>query len=945
MQTTSIGREIDPLAEFLKRAKPNDLWAAYDLFAGAYSKLVFTMALIHYFPCPATYIFAFFGNTSAMGGMINLAHESQHAALLRNKKWNDRVGAWLCAYPVGSIYGASRAVHLAHHKYLNTDLDPDKHFHWEADKSTPSGFLMYFVKLVMGGQLWTSIVVNGFLRAQQRNNQAQAAKGDTAGQCDGQSLTQPATQAAAQPAAPSPASVIVMPKRSYPEVFNLIPVQAVLFFTFWAVSGIWWLYFALWMLPIFTLGTAFGFMRGFIDHARLASDDEVKADGRLITVPNPSFIDKIFFTGNDFEFHAEHHFFPSVPHYFLPRLHRILQQDPRYSSRYLLRPSYTSFLSDYWKQICRGEKSSTKVKAVGDNLPTSGPKKLKVLFVQPKLSKSFWGMEYTAPIAGYKYPNPPLGIMTLAGVLTPDYYVEIRDENVGLVEYDTDADIVGISGGLLHHQHVDRVIQLAKYFKTLGKTVCIGGPVANLSPDVVRPYCDVLFEGEGERTWPQFMKDYEAGDFKDAYIEIDQIDLGDAKLPRIDLIRAADYGAGQIQTTRGCPFTCEFCDIIVVFGRKVRSKPVAAVIKEVETWANAGQQMIFFSDDNFIGKRVYAKELLRALIEFNKGRKYPVAFYTQASIDAAKDPELLGLMRDADFAGFFIGIESPRKSVLAETLKVQNVHTENLEDAIHTIQSFGLWVSGGMIVGFDNDDKDIFEEQYQFLQKSGVVFAQMSLLEAMPKTPLYTRIKAAGRLLEYRDGLATNIKPVNLTYNELVSGYTSLIKKVYTHEACAERFLTALSYMKGYTFPFDRQAPSFKNLLIVSRVTAHYLFTLDNGRRNLFFKMIIGTLKIQPYALRWTFRYLGQFIHFHRFANHDVYVTMAPVMPTGEPDLVTVPPSEPVVVDESIPVAVESMIPVTVESSVAVAIESSAPAAAETAAAAKKEPQPTAKAS
>jgi radical SAM superfamily enzyme YgiQ (UPF0313 family)/fatty acid desaturase len=857
MQTPSLSRDFDPLSMFLKRAKPKAGRALTDLLLRGYLRLVLSMAVFIVYPCPLTFVIAFLFNTAGMACLINLAHESQHSSLFRTKKWNDGVGAWLCAYPVGSIYGASKAVHLAHHKYLNTELDPDRHFHYEEDKSTPAGFVMYFVKLIMGGQLWTSIIVNGFLRAQQKESEGSAP------------------------------CVVVMPKRSYPEVLNLVPVQLTIFLVFWAASGIWWLYFALWLLPIFTLFTGFGFMRGFIDHARLAVDDEGKADGRLITVPNPSCVDRILFTGLDFEFHAEHHFFPSVPHYYLPRLHRILQADPKYSSRYLLRTSYTSFLRDYWKQICKGEKSPTATKPVGENQPYNNARKLKVLFIQPKLSKSFWGMEYTAPVVGYKYPNPPLGIMTLAGVLTPDYEVEIRDENVRKVEYDTDADIVAISGQLLHHQHVGRVIQLAKYFRTLGKTICIGGPVANLSPDVVRPFCDVLFEGEGERTWPQFMKDFETGDFKSTYTESEQIDLSDAKLPRIDLINSRDYGAGQVQTTRGCPFTCEFCDIIVVFGRKVRSKPVASVIKEVELWADAGQQMVFFSDDNFIGKRVYAKELLRELIKFNAKRKYPVCFYTQASLDAAKDKELLELMRDANFGGFFIGIESPRKSALAETLKMQNVHTENLGEAIHTIQSYGLWVSGGMIVGFDNDDKDIFEEQYQFLQEAGVVFAQMSLLEAMPKTPLYARIKESGRLYDYRDGLATNIRPVNMTYHEMIAGYTSLIQKVYTYDACAERFLRSLTYMKAYNFPLDRQAPNLRNAKVVAKIVAHYLFTTDSKRRDLFFKMVIGTMKIQPRAWKWTLRYLGQFIHFHRYANYDVYVTMAPMTTETMPPVPT----------------------------------------------------------
>ena len=851
MQSASLVGDLDPLSEFLKRAKPRNGRAFADLTRG-YLRLFGSMALFVLFPSPLTMVLAFLGNTCAMGALINMAHESQHAALFRNKKVNDIVGAWLCAYPVGSIYGASRAVHLAHHKYLNTELDPDKHFHWEADKSTPVGFVLYFVKLVLGGQLWTSIVVNGFLRSRNTTDAA--------------------------PAAQCPPSVVVMPKRKYPEVFNLIPVQLTIFLTFWAVSGIWWLYFALWLLPIFTIFTGFGFVRGFIDHARLASDDPTKSENRLITVPNPSVIDKMFFTGYDFEFHAEHHFFPSVPHYYLPRLHRILQADPSYSSRYLLRSSYTSFLRDYWNQICAGIKSSTAVKPVGINQQLAAPRKLKVLLIQPKLPKSFWGMEYTAPVVGFKYPNPPLGIMTLAGVLTPDYEVELRDENVRQVEYDTDADIVGITGSLLHHTHVGRVTQLAKYFRSLGKTVCIGGPVANLSPETVREHCDVLFEGEGELTWPQFMKDYANNkQYQATYTQEDKIDMGDAKIPRIDLLKATDYGAGMIQTTRGCPFTCEFCDIIVVFGRKVRSKPVANVIKEVQLWADGGVSTIFFSDDNFVGKRVYAKELLRELIKFNAGRKYPIGFYTQASIDAAKDKELLELMRDANFAGFFIGIESPRKAALAETLKVQNVHTESLEDAIHLIQSYGLWVSGGMIVGFDNDDLDIFEEQYQFLQSAGVVFAQMSLLEAMPKTPLHARMKSNGRLLEYRDGLCTNIQPVNMSYDEMVAGYRALIKRVYEHDACAERFLQSLKYMKAWNFPHDRQAFKMSSFGVFARIFWHYIMTTDNKRRNLFFKVMIGTFQLQPAAWKWALRYLAQFIHFHRYANNDVFVTLAPM--------------------------------------------------------------------
>jgi radical SAM superfamily enzyme YgiQ (UPF0313 family) len=314
-----------------------------------------------------------------------------------------------------------------------------------------------------------------------------------------------------------------------------------------------------------------------------------------------------------------------------------------------------------------------------------------------------------------------------------------------------------------------------------------------------------------------------------------------------------------------------------MYGRKVRAKPIANVIREVELWAEAGTELIFFSDDNFVGNRPYAKDLLRALIKFNSGRKNRVYFYTQASIDMAKDRELLELMRDANFAGVFIGIESPRKSSLAETLKVQNVHTDDITEAIHIVQSYGLWVSGGMIVGFDHDDTDIFEEQYQFLQEAGVVFAQMSILEAMPKTPLYERIKEAGRLIDYTEGLATNIMPLSMSYDELVQGYTRLIQRVYAYDAYRERYLNSLAKMKDHSFAGDHPKRTLRGMWSLLRIVGYYLLTLDVERRRFFFEMMRGTFKLSPTAWRWTIRYLANFIHFHIFSRKHVLVVMAPL--------------------------------------------------------------------
>ncbi len=511
-------------------------------------------------------------------------------------------------------------------------------------------------------------------------------------------------------------------------------------------------------------------------------------------------------------------------------------------------------------------------------------KKPKVLFVQPKLPPSFWGLEFSLPYAGYKYPNPPLGLMTLAGAISADYEVEIRDENVQDVLYPTDADIVGISGTLLHEFHLSRLKEIAAYFREAGKVICVGGPVATLTSNSVRNHCDVIFEGEGEYTWPQFLKDYVSGEHKDLYVQTDKVDMSHAPLPRVDLVNAMDYSSAQIQTTRGCPFTCEFCDIIVMYGRKVRAKPIERVIEEVKLWADAGQLFVFFSDDNFVGNRPYAKALLTALADFNRSRKHPVQFFTQASIDTARDHSLMELMREANFVGVFIGIESPRKSSLAETLKVQNVHTTNMVEAIHTIQSHGLFVSGGMIIGFDNDDKDIFEEQFAFLQEAGIPFAQLSLLEAMPTTPLWTRMQEAGRLLEYREGLCTNIKPLSMTYEELIEGYNRLIKKVYDYDNYVARYLNALAHMKGHDFAQDRPRVSAHGFLAFCRIIYYFAFSDKTERRKFFSDMMFGTLKINPKAWRWTMRDMLNFIHFHRFANENLMVVMAPAVqnPGGE---------------------------------------------------------------
>ena len=321
------------VADFVKAAKPITWRGLLDLVVWSWGVLLLGLGVYLVAPNIFTFAFAFLVVTSRMGALLAVSHDAQHGAFLPNKKWNDLVAAWLCAYPVGSIYGSSRAVHMAHHKLLNTEQDPDRNFHFEADKSTPKQFAWHFLRLVMGGQLWTSIIVNGFLRPVQKE--------DSSLLCD-----KPADKPSDKPA-----PVVVLSHRGHPEILNLIPVQLIILSSLWAVSGQWWLYFAIWLGPIFTFGTFLGFLRGFVDHARLSDDCPMASGERLVTILHTNLLERFFLASFDFKYHAEHHMFPTVPHYYLPKLHVILQANDYYRARYICRPSYFQFIKEYWTQI------------------------------------------------------------------------------------------------------------------------------------------------------------------------------------------------------------------------------------------------------------------------------------------------------------------------------------------------------------------------------------------------------------------------------------------------------------------------------------------------------------------------------------------------------------------------------------------------------------------
>jgi radical SAM superfamily enzyme YgiQ (UPF0313 family) len=489
-----------------------------------------------------------------------------------------------------------------------------------------------------------------------------------------------------------------------------------------------------------------------------------------------------------------------------------------------------------------------------------------IYLIQPKFPLSYWGMEHFLRLTPYRAIFPPLGLMTLAALSPRDFQVSLCDENAGeSVDYETAAEIVGITGYIIQMPHV---FAMADRFRARGKTVVLGGPLANLLPEACRPHCDVLFEGEAEYTWPRFLKEYAAGHPTDYYHESEKIHLPDSPPPRLDVLNRR-YAHGIVQCSRGCPFTCEFCDIIVMYGRKMRFKPVEQVLEEIAAWQGAGVSHVFFADDNFIGNRAYAKQLLRAVGQWNGRQRHALSFYTQASVDMVRDEELLGLLRDANFVSVFLGIESPRKASLAETHKTQNEKLD-LVAAVHKIQSYNLFISAGMIVGFDNDDADIFDEQYDFLQRAGIPTVMLSLLLAIPRTPLHQRLQAEGRLRMAREtgtdashfvgtSGALNFRPLRMTAEEVVQGQRRLYQRLYSPEAFAERLLGNLSRFHNVTY---RPEPlRYDNLVTFIRLAGHY-WRLGRAAWKFFGSILWKTLRRSPRSFAQMVTLLGMYDHF-----------------------------------------------------------------------------------
>lgn len=426
---------------------------------------------------------------------------------------------------------------------------------------------------------------------------------------------------------------------------------------------------------------------------------------------------------------------------------------------------------------------------------------MRLILINPRFPESFWSFKWTLDkiLPNKRAVHPPLGLATLAALCPESWEIEIVDENIESIPLEPRADIIGICGMGVQFK---RQKELLNFYRRKGYFVVAGGSYASLCPELYGSIVDTVIAGEAEYIWKDFCRDFEEGKPERLYHECGEVAMTDSPVPRFDLLKLDKYQAVSLQFSRGCPFRCEFCDIIVMFGRKPRTKCLEQVGKELDQLRSLNINKVFFVDDNLIGNKPLAKKLLKFLSDYQIRHNYWFNFGTEASLNIAQDDELLELFRDANFGWVFIGIESPDEDSLKETLKFQNTR-QDMMSSIRKVYSYGIEILAGFIIGFDNDTMEVFEKQYRFIMNSGIQSAMIGLLTAAPKTPLYERLEKEGRLILDANNqgidntkLSTNIIPKQMGYAEMVSGYRGLYYRLLDNRSIADRIKNKISYLK-----------------------------------------------------------------------------------------------------------------------------------------------------
>ncbi len=469
---------------------------------------------------------------------------------------------------------------------------------------------------------------------------------------------------------------------------------------------------------------------------------------------------------------------------------------------------------------------------------------MKVLLVYPYFPDTYWSFRHALKFEGKRAAFPPLGLLTVSAMLPDDWDRRLVDMNVEqLKTADIEwADMVFVSAMIVQNESMEEVVKLCR---EKGKRVVVGGPYVSTSSERM-PEADHIFIGEAETTLPEFINDLELGIARKIYKADERPSLLNTPVPDFGLIDMKQYSAMNVQYSRGCPFQCEFCDIIEIYGRVPRTKSNDQMLAELDTLKDAGWRgMVFIVDDNFIGNKKNVRLFMPDLIEWSRANEFPFSFITEASVNLAEDDSLLQSMEDAGFRRVFLGIETPVEESLKEAQKGQNTHRDLLE-SIHKIQRYGMEVMAGFIVGFDHDPEDIFDLQMKFIRESGIPLAMVGLLTALPDTQLWRRLEKEGRLLDMSTGNNTdctiNFIP-KMDTTRLVEGYKTILRNIYSPREYYKRALDCLS-----RFHQNRIEP--RQTSVIEDVRALYKIILRLGildrERAAFWNYIYRVIRFYP---------------------------------------------------------------------------------------------------
>jgi len=489
---------------------------------------------------------------------------------------------------------------------------------------------------------------------------------------------------------------------------------------------------------------------------------------------------------------------------------------------------------------------------------------MKILMVYPMYPNTFWSFKYALKFISKKASFPPLGLLTVASLLPEEWDIKLIDLNIEELN-DKDilwSDYVFISAMSVQSESADEIIARCNNLKV---KIVAGGPLFTSSSEYYENV-DHLILNEAEITLPQFLCDLESGNPKHLYTSKDWAVISATPLPKWNLVNMKNYSSMNIQYSRGCPYDCEFCDITVLYGRKPRTKTKEQVLAELDALFFTGWHgPVFFVDDNFIGNKVkLKKEILPAIIDWNKKRGNPFYFNTEASINLADDDSLLNLMVKAGFEAVFIGIESPNEASLIECNKNQN-RNRDLISSVKKIQEYGLEVQGGFIVGFDNDHPKIFEELTKFIQQSGIVTAMVGLLNAPKGTRLHKRLLNEGRMQSDFTGNNTdfsiNFVP-NMDAQELLIGYQKILSTIYSPKYFYSR---VMQFMK--VFKPKKKAFHLNSNYIMALFKSILRLGILGKERIYYWKLFFWSLFRRPqlFSLAILFAIYG--FHFRKISN------------------------------------------------------------------------------